>query len=277
MRNIKNIRIVRRIFKPYMDWKRKRAHELYLRSPDSYYLKTLKGIHAGERCFVIGNGPSLRAEDLDKLKNEYTFAANRIFKIFEHTDWRPTYYLSTDQLVLRSIYKDLPSYGMEHMFLAVDKKVKIVSATNKITRIYYDKLCFDVDFHCWNDVHAYVSEDVSDHFGMGHTVTFNAIQLALYMGFTEIYLLGIDHSYSIVRDADGKIHEDKTVKDYFDDRRYTDRTDFSYNNVTHAYEVAREYCDNHRIKIFNATRGGKLEVFERVDFDSIFDVENHAV
>lgn len=38
-----------------------------------------------------------------------------------------------------------------------------------------------------------------------------------------------------------------------------------------AYESAKKYVDSHNISIYNATRGGMLEVFERVDFDSLFE------
>lgn len=52
-------------------------------------LKKLKNIHLGKRCFIIGNGPSLKAEDLSKLykNNEITFAFNRIYHIFDQTKW----------------------------------------------------------------------------------------------------------------------------------------------------------------------------------------------
>ncbi|MBO7254734.1 MAG: hypothetical protein J6V36_05480, partial [Clostridia bacterium] len=61
-------------------------------------LAKLKDSHKGERCFIIGNGPSLSVNDLNKIyeKNIPTFSTNRIFKLFEKTDWRPTYYVSED-------------------------------------------------------------------------------------------------------------------------------------------------------------------------------------
>ena len=36
-----------------------------------------------------------------------------------------------------------------------------------------------------------------------------------------------------------------------------------------AYKVAKEYADRNNVKIMNATRGGMLEVFERVDLDAL--------
>ena len=62
-------------------------------------IRKFKNIHSGERCFIIGNGPSLNADDLDKLAEQgyVTFAFNRIYHIFDQTDWRPTYYMSQDE------------------------------------------------------------------------------------------------------------------------------------------------------------------------------------
>ena len=64
-------------------------------------LKQFQNIHIGERCFIVGNGPSLRCEDLDMLKQEITFGSNYIYKIFNKTDWRPTYYFNSDNMVLK--------------------------------------------------------------------------------------------------------------------------------------------------------------------------------
>ena len=90
----------------------------------------------------------------------------------------------------------------------------------------------------------------------GNTVTYICLELAVYMGFKEIYLLGVDCDYS------GK------------KQHVIDTGDVVLNNpesrMIEAYKKAKEYADSHGIKIYNATRGGKLEVFERVDFDSLF-------
>ena len=65
-------------------------------------LALYKGKFTGKRCFLIGNGPSLRAEDLTRLREagEITFAFNRIYSIFDQTPWRPNFYISQDELML---------------------------------------------------------------------------------------------------------------------------------------------------------------------------------
>lgn len=268
MKSIKKIKAVRVVMKPVMGWKYKRDHEKYLISPDHFYLQTLKGIHEGERCFIIGNGPSLRTEDLDKLKGEYTFAANRIFTVFEQTDWRPTYYLSIDDQILKDFQNEFLDYDLGHMFLS-HKFCNIKAPSNVLTRIYHGFITFDLDSDLYKKDLMYISKDVSNHFCDGQTVTFAAIQLAIYMGFKEIYLIGVDHNYSRVLDAAGKVRIDPTIQDYFDNKSYNHAYPANLAAAQYAYTIAREYCDTHDIKIRNSTRGGKLEVFERVDFDEL--------
>lgn len=257
--------LIRFLLKPYQDYKRRKAYELYQDSGDCAYIKTLRGKFDGKRCFIIGNGPSLEIEDLEKLENEYTFSANRIYKVFDKTNWRPTYYLAVDPNFIRTSWRELDDFKFGEMFLGTDLSFDMSVFKNKATRIFeYTK--FKVNK--WNDLTAHVSEDVSEYFSVGYTVTFSSIQLAIYMGFKEIYLLGVDFSYSVIRDAHGKIHKDNSVKDYFFGEKYAETVQ-SYNSSLHAYQVAKEYADSHGIKIYNATRGGKLEVFERTDFDSV--------
>lgn len=108
----------------------------------------------------------------------------------------------------------------------------------------------------------------------GGTVAYTAMQMAVYMGFKEIYLIGVDHNFRVSQDSNGNIKVDNSVKDYFCDNYNSDKDELyipNLNNSTKAYMAAKKYCDEHDVTIYNATRGGKLEVFERVDFDKLFD------
>lgn len=273
---LKNAYPVRKAVRPLVNMRRNHKHAQYLRTSDCYYLKTLRGIHAGERCFILGNGPSLNAADCEKLIGEYTFASNRIYAMFKETAWRPTYYMAIDREFLSERGKELESYELGHMFIGSYCKHKFDKGLNEVTRIYCDRLDFDIDLKAWNDRQAYISEDVSDHICPGHTVTFYAIQMAIYMGFREIYLLGVDNSYSVYLNKDGNVVRNDKVDDYFDRKKYMTSTYSVPASFDYAYGAAREYCDNHGIIIRNATRGGKLEVFERVDFDALFEESSKA-
>lgn len=127
---------IRGLVKPYMDYKRKEAYNKYQLSRDSKYLKTLKDVHYGKRCFIIGNGPSLKVEDLEKLGSEYTFSANRIYKVFNKTGWRPTYYLAVDPNFIRTSWQELDEFKFGEMFLGTDMNFDMSVFKNKATRIF---------------------------------------------------------------------------------------------------------------------------------------------
>lgn len=91
------------------------------------------------------------------------------------------------------------------------------------------------------------------------------MQLAVYMGFSEIYLLGVDFNYS------NNIYDPKNHFEGCDTAKNKIRLNQVYPEITLlAYESCRDFCRKHNVRIFNATRGGKLEVFERKSFDDLF-------
>lgn len=233
-------------------------------------LSRLHNTQLGKRCFIVGNGPSLRAEDLTMLHEhgEITFAFNRIFQIFDKTPWRPTYFLSQDNLALSTSAREMAEIPAKAKFIPIEAKwyqgISIKGAT------YFHLVPNDErDYHLF-------SEDIPSQIYNSTTVAYTAIQLAVWMGFKEIYLIGTDHHFHTTRDRYGKIHIDPNAKDYFADDYNKKRNGEWLPNVdasTMAFESARDYADVHGIKIYNATRGGKLEVFERRDFDSLFELK----
>lgn len=227
-------------------------------------LKKFKNKHLNHRCFIIGNGPSLKVEDLEKLKNEITFAFNRIYYIFNKTDWRPSYYCSEDDKTIFKSKEEINNLKIENKFFPVnfpwDYKINFKDAN------YYIFKLGD------RNVEPKFSEDIIKGIYWGNTVAYTAIQLAVYMGIKEIYLLGVDHNFSKMINDKGEILIDKTAKDYFTEKYNTDKEDLYIPNIevsTRAFSAAKKYADKHNIKIYNVTRGGKLEVFERADFDKI--------
>jgi hypothetical protein len=229
-------------------------------------LQRLRNTHIGARCFIIGNGPSLRVEDLNKLKNEVTFAFNRIYYIFDQTEWRPTYYCSEDDKTIFKSKKEIDNIKVENKFFPInfpwDYRINFRNAKYYIFK-FGDK-----------GLEPEFSNDIVKCIYWGNTVAYTAIQMAVYMGMKEIYLLGIDHNFSKMVNDKGEMIIDETVKDYFIDQYNSDKEDLYTPNVevsTRAFKAARKYADSNNIKIYNATRGGKLEVFERVDFDQLMD------
>lgn len=233
-------------------------------------LKLYKDKHRDSRCFILGNGPSLTPEDLTKLheKEEITFAMNRIYNVFDKTEWRPTYYCCEDPLIIKGKQEEINRIQADEKFIPINLKwyhnINIDDATYFYINYYRDK----------EEVYSF-STDISKQINCRGTVTFTCMQIAAYMGFKEIYLLGVDHNFKKILDEDGNTVINNDVEDYFCKDYDTDiKNDVVHNigNNTKVYMDAKAYCDTtKKCTIYNATRGGKLEVFERVDFDKLFD------
>ena len=236
---------------------------------DGKRLAALKGKYAGKRCFLVGNGPSLKAEDLTKLheQGEVTFAFNRVYNIFDQTPWRPTFYISQDEKMLS---------GCADVVDGLELPTKLVPAQLKW---YYDIHIHDaVHFNMnWqqkeNPLDFHFSDDIAREIFCASTGMYTAAQLAAYMGFTEIYFIGVDHHFHMSVNNKGEIVIDDKVKDYFTDKYNEDKDKLYIPNTeksTLTYVAMKRQCDQRGIRVYNATRGGKLEVFPRVEFDSLF-------
>ena len=216
-------------------------------------LKEYQNIHKGERCFIIATGPSLTLSDVEALRNEYTFSMNSICKLFDDTDWRPTYYVIQDHIVFDKLKDDKNFQSIETKFVA-----DFIFSEHKIENSNYIKYPLDHLDHMDIKKHTLpqkFSEDAYVCVYDGWTVTYSAMQIAVYMGFTEIYLIGCDCDYS----GEKQHFADFGIK----------VTDNPENRMLSAYAEARRFADSHGFKIFNATRGGKLEIFERADLDDV--------
>jgi len=233
-------------------------------------LLRLKNLHEGERAVIIGNGPSLNLCDLKKLKNEITFGVNSIFLNYETMGFHPTYYV------------------VEDIFVAEDRAKEINQYYGPKTKFFgnYLRYCIDeADDILWLNV-RFRYEDYPDfpHFSKnaarmvwtGGTVSYICLQLAYYMGFREVYLVGFDHSYNIPSDAN---IAGTTIVSQSEDPNHFDPNYFGKGYRWHdpkvermeqAYRKTKKIFEIDGRKIFNATKGGKLEVFERVDYDDIF-------
>ena len=234
-------------------------------------LAAYKDKYKGQRCVVIGNGPSLTPEDLDLLKDEITFASNRIYNLYDKTSWRPTFLCAQDHVVLESIRENLPEAAKESELTILAASAYEMYQDAGIENLVWMPLRFiPPKKNCYR-----FSDDVTREVVEGLTITYSCMQLAAYMGFTEIYLLGIDHNYSIEIDKNGKIvKQDKSVKDYFQgSAEAKPGNPPQVIEMTYAYMSAEPYSRDHGFRIFNATRGGKLEVYERKNFDEVFKKE----
>ena len=254
-------------------------------------LKGYKNKYEGQRCFIIGNGPSLRASDLDKIKGEFSIASHRIFLIFNETEWRPNIYTAMDPAIIKASLPEMSALKAELKLIAVKPEDRM----NAIDGALPLRLFFNTGYWIHKGTLPPFSNDITRGVENGMFVTYTNLQIAMYLGFKEIILMGMDHQYKKHWHIDSGIRQHPELFDGFKDvpitGRFVDvrdakqnhfRTDYlgenyesvySVDEATLAYMAARNYAGEHGVKIINATRGGKLDVFERVNFDKLISAE----
>lgn len=253
------------------------AHHTW-RYVDLPRLRALKDRHAGDRRgFIICNGPSLADTDLSLLEDEITFGVNAIYLKFPEMGFAPTYHVVEDNLVAEDRSDDLNQLH-DSTRLFPERVAYCLDRSPDAIRFRH---CTDPATRRASPYHAYgFSPDLTQFTYPGSTVTFTCMQIAYFVGLREVYLVGADHSYEIPdRYASRDASENYVIESVEADVNHFDPSYFGegmrwHNPKVHmmeqAYERAKAFYDDHGGKIYNATKGGKLEVFERVDYDSLF-------
>jgi hypothetical protein len=216
--------------------------------------------HHDMRCFIIGNGPSLRQTDMSLLRNEFTFGLNRIYLLYPELGFTTTYLVSVNDLVLEQCAAEMQTLPIPK-FITWRARHWFPADPN-ITYL-------DTDFTGEEDF----STNVNGRIFEGFTVTNVALQLAYHMGFTEVILIGVDHNYvthgaanqAVVSQGDDPNH---FASNYFDKGFKWQLPDLAgsergYNRAREAYALAGR-------RILDATVGGKLTIFPKVEFLSLF-------
>lgn len=240
---------------------------------DKKKLRKLHNIYLNERCFIVGNGPSLNKIDLTKLKSEYSFAVNGIFYKTDEMGYKPTFYVVEDGAVMEDNTERINKYECEYKFFPSIYKPKIKKRINtfffNMNRSFYEP-------RSWYFESPQFSKDCHNKIYCGQSVTIINLQLAYYLGFKEVYLIGMDFSYNIPESAKVKGHKITSTEDdinhFHPDYFGKGKTwhDPKLHNVLKSYQIAKLIYEQDGRKIFNATTGGNLEVFERVEFDNLF-------
>ncbi len=237
-------------------------------------LLAMKDSHKGERCFLIGNGPSLTPEDLHLLKNEYTFGTNMIYKIYDKTDWRPSFHCVSDSIYATKLRDEIYNNVKSPIF-TIEKTYHKMTKRNLHTT--YVHTIASERYKVRGNLFAYCMVKA--------TVLSLAAEFAFHMGFSEIYLLGVDCTNPHAKG--GHFTENYTTKEIAETDISRIKNRMNKENVTTqqigehiidrslvVYKLLKEHADKHGIKIYNATRGGNLEIFPRVKLEDVLAKEN---
>lgn len=237
-------------------------------------LRKLKGRFSGRRCFIMGNGPSLNRMDLGLLEREQVWGANRCFLLFDRVSWRPAFYTAMDPLAIQNSRERIS--GMIREFPRTRFFFPIAARDNgwldSADNVYFYR----------EEPGAGFSLDAARGVAQVHTVTAASLQLAAFLGFNPIYLIGCDLSYAAAAGL-----PQGTVEGFkFDETGDTDHFHPNYLNggdiwrvpevegMLEDYRLAHRALDSVGVAVYNATIGGRLEEFPRTEYPSLFWQEN---
>lgn len=217
-------------------------------------LKKLKNKYKGKRCFIACTGPSLTISDLELLKNEYVFGMNSLALIHDKTSWKPDFYGIEDNEVYERLEDTIMNTDNGLVFYSQEIKKKYRVPENSIP-FYRDNA-----YHLYEFRHGHYFTRFSNNCYArvfdGYTITHSVIQLAVHLGFKEIYLIGCDCSYL-------------GEKQHFIEHGIPVGTGDNAARLMTSHKTVAKYAKKLGFKVFNATRGGYLEVYPRVNLDEV--------
>ncbi len=220
----------------------------------------MKDIHRGERCFIIGNGPSLKQTELGRLKGERTFGMNRIYLMYPELGFTTTYFVSINDLVVEQCAGDIAALPIPKF---------IAWHANRHFQRFPDDMVFLYTTYTGLNF-AY---DMTRRVWEGATVTNVALQLAFYMGFEQVILIGVDHSFTSKGQANQTVISDGDDPNHFDPRYFGKGFRWQLPDLETSeigYTLARKAFEKAGRTVVDATIGGKLAIFPKVEYDSLF-------
>jgi hypothetical protein len=227
-------------------------------------LLKLHNCHKDQRCFIIGNGPSLRQTDLSLLKGEPTFGLNRIYLLFPELGFQTTYLVSVNDLVLEQCADEMITLSM----------LKFITwRARHWLRRDPDTIFLDSDYTGPEDF----TKDASGRIFEGYTVTYVALQLAFYMGFKEVILIGVDHNFTTRGPANMAVVSDGDDPNHFTPNYFGKGFKWQLPDLEgseRAYRLAKEAFESAGRRVLDATVGGKLTIFPKVDYAGLFKIKN---
>ncbi len=152
------------------------SHAYTLKNFES--IRKLKNIHSGKSAVIIGMGPSLKIEDLDRFHSTISFACNKIYLAFNQTSWRPDYYSVSDTLVAKNSAELIKNLNLKKIFR--DNTYEYLNTSDAMwvrDLKFIPKKIDDDSVHFWGDM-------LTGTF-RGGTVICMQIQLAIWMGIKK--------------------------------------------------------------------------------------------
>lgn len=233
-------------------------------------IRDWKGRFQGKRVWIVGSGPSLDKTPLDMLEGEYSFGINRIASVFDRNTWRPQFFMCASSRIVKEDYRSDVLRAVEECKIAIfcDRLTPIIG--DKIPAEHQHKVLWlnclqnssernEPQDSWWNPL--MIERGRINNFG---TTVFGCTQIAAYLGFSKMILVGCDMGYKSFLPGEpdpnhfGENYETKSMPQEVHDLENPRRHE--------SHEIIYFRARKVGIEIINATLGGDLEAYPRGDF-----------
>ncbi|MCF8275175.1 MAG: DUF115 domain-containing protein [Flavobacteriales bacterium] len=221
-------------------------------------IRDYRNKHLGETLYLLANGPSIKKTDLKALKGRTVMCMNRFYIKFSELGYTPNYLVCIEETVLERFSEDFQNLSIP---IFINWRTR-----NEIPNGIYLKESFDIV--------PFFQKDMTLPANSGGTVTYVCLQLAYYMGFHKVVILGMDHSFK-EKGIAGKAEIRKEEKDesHFDPNYFPKGMKWIIPDLVKSelsYSIARNEFETNGRQIVDATIGGKCEVFEKISTESVY-------
>jgi hypothetical protein len=236
--------------------------------------------HEGKRCFILATGSSIENQDLTLLKDEICIGLNEFFLHSDYHTIRPAYLVFSGFGLHPKIpaEKRIPWYknyeectrGVSSLFLNISD-FELIRENDLMTSCDVRYLKYECALSSLSDLGLNPTKRIYS----SASVSIMALQIALIMGFKDIVLVGFDHDWLLRMFDDKPTHfykHEKSIiyKGISEVKGISVISELkSLTNLFESYYYLKNFADKKQVCIYNATAGGILDVFPRVDLDSL--------
>lgn len=215
-------------------------------------------LHRGRRCVIVCNGPSLNKMDLGFLHTEIVFGLNKIYLGLEKFGFYPRYMVAVNRKVIEQSADHLRA--MHCVKFISDRGSDLMPAGDQTYHIRTKGMT------------GAFYRDITEGVREGHTVTHAALQLAYFMGFSQVVIIGMDHHFAQSGPANAELQMHGDDPNHFSPAYFRDSNWDAPNleGSEQSYRIARDIFQAEQRQIIDATVGGHCDVFPKRDYRDVF-------
>jgi hypothetical protein len=226
------------------------------------WIPKFRNKYRGEDCFLLANGPSLNAVDFERINNYHLIGLNKIYLLFERAKLDLTFHVAINSLVIEQSWQQFAGLRCPS-FLSHRPASTLVEDEGNVHYVlteqsWMPRFSTVVDSPLWE----------------GSTVTYAALQLAFFMGFRRVFIVGMDHRFNVQGPANSEQKLIGADSNHFDGRYFSDSQwhlpDLEGSEM--AYLIARFAFQKQRRAIYDATYGGACTVFDKLSLEQAFEI-----